>query len=177
MSVGSGREAPSDPAVVGRAVRPHGLAGEIVVAPVESSSAECTPGSEMWLAGRWRRVAKARTDNKGRWVVKFEDVPDRDAAEKLRGEELSIEAAELPALVDGLYYIHDLVGCRVVDPDGAAIGVVIGVVSGPQDWLEVEHDAHRSLVPMVPAIVKEVDVHEQRIVIDLPQGLVDATRH
>ena len=173
---GGSRGAPADPAVVGRVVRPHGLAGDVVVEPVDPSSAACAEGSEAWLAGSWRRVLARRPDNKGRWIVRLHDVADADAAESLRGAELMIEATELPRLEAGRYYVHELVGCSVRDTGGRRIGEVVAVVPGPQDWLEVEHAGGRSLVPMVRALLKKVDLGERCIVIDPPAGLVEATR-
>lgn len=176
MFDGSGRAAPSDPAVVGWAVRPHGLGGEVVVQPAGVSSGTYAPGTAIWLAGGWRQVLTSRTDNKGRWVVRFDGVDDRDAAEALRGAELVVESGELPELDDDRYYIHDLVGCRVRDTHGDELGEVVNVVTGPQDWLEIEHDGGRSLVPMVRPLLKQVDIRGRCIVIDPPPGLVEATR-
>ncbi len=176
MSAGADGGAPSDPAVVGRVVRPHGLAGDVVVAPDDPSSPVCSPGSRVWLAGRWRRILDVRSDNKGRWVMRLEAVENRDQAEAVRDEALVIEAGELPVLEEGKYYIHDLVGCRVEDPQGRAIGEVVGVARGPQDWLEIAHRGGRSLVPMVPEMLQQVNVVEARIVLDLPEGLMEATR-
>ena len=175
MSGASERRAPEDPAVVGRIVRPHGLAGEVVVEPADSGSVHFEPGVKLWLAGSWREILGSRAQSK-RWVVRLDGVVDRDAAEALRGEEFAVAAAELPDLESGRYYIHDLVGCLVEDPAGADLGEIVAVVPGPQDWLEVEMDGARSLVPMVEAVLKEVDVERRRVVIDPPPGLVEATK-
>ncbi len=103
-------------------------------------------------------------------------VGDRDAAEALRAEEIAVEAAELPELANGRYYIHDLVGCRVEDLAGADLGEIVGVVPGPQDWLEIEQEGERSLVPMVQPLLKEVDLEARRVVIDPPPGLAQVTK-
>lgn len=172
----SGAGAPSDPAVVGRIVRPHGLAGELVVEPADVRVATCEPGARIWIADGWRRVSRCRLDNKGRWVIALEGVADRDAAEALRGSDLIIEAGELPELAADSYYVHDLVGCQVEDEHGAALGEVVAVIRGPQDLLEIERGGRRSLVPMARDLLKEIDVRQRRIVIDVPAGLDEATR-
>jgi 16S rRNA processing protein RimM len=176
VSGASERGAPADPAIVGRVVRPHGLAGEVVVEPVDSSPVSLEPGSIFWLDDRWISVTRSRVANRGRWVIALEGVADRDAAEELRGAELVVETDELPELESGHYYIHDLVGCRVEDTAGDDLGEVVAVVPGPRDWLEIERDGQRSLVPMAKALLKEVDLQERRIVIDPPSGLAEATR-
>lgn len=174
MAGAAARRAPSDPAIVGRIVRPHGLAGEVVIELLTPDAECCEPGSELWIAGGWRRVTRCRVDNKGRALTGFDGVADRDAAEALRGADVAVEAADLPALSADSFYIHDLVGCRVEDLAGDAVGEVVAVVNGPQDLLEVEHEGTRSLLPMARDLVHEVDVIERRIVVDLPRGLLDA---
>jgi len=129
----------------------------------------------LWLQGRWREVLKSRAAG-GRWVIAVDGVGDRDAAEALRGAELSIDAEALPDLEGDRYYVHDLVGCGVEDTDGEYIGEVVAIRPGPRDWLEVEHDGARSLVPMVQEWLREVNLEDRRIVIDPPAGLSDATR-
>ena len=176
MGGASERGAPSDPAVVGRVVRPHGLAGEVVVVPMDPSTASFEPGNTFWVINRWVPVTRSRVDNKGRWVVALAGTADREAAEALRGTELVVEADELPELESDRYYIHDLVGCRVEDRAGEHLGEVVAVVPGPRDWLEIEHHGHRSLVPMAKALLQEVDLEERRIVIDAPPGLAEATK-
>ena len=172
----SGRGAPSDPALVGRVVKPHGIAGEVVIELLASATSSCETGDELWIAGRWRRVARSRRDNRGRAVAALGGIVDRDAAEGLRDAEVVIDAADLPALDGGNFYVHDLVGCRVRDVAGNEWGKVVAVVNGPQDLLEIEHRGGRSLLPMARELLREVNVEEGRIVIDAPLELLDATR-
>lgn len=165
---------PSDPALVGRVLRPHGLAGEVVVEPVGAAAA-CQPGDRFWMAGDWRRVTRCRFDSKGRWLLGLDGVSGRDAAEALRGAELLVEADDLPALEPDSYYVHELIGCRVENADGSELGEVVAVVPGPQDLLEIERGGRRSLLPMARGLLKEVDLTGRRIVVDMPPGLDEAT--
>ncbi len=130
----------------------------------------------LWFStGCWRRVLKSRIAG-GRWVIAVEGVADRDAAEAVRGAELSVDAEMLPELEGDRYYVHDLVGCGLEDAEGKYLGEVVAITPGPRDWLEVENNGERSLVPMVQEWLKEVNLEERRIVIDPPAGLADATR-
>ncbi|MGD8331685.1 MAG: ribosome maturation factor RimM [Acidobacteriota bacterium] len=175
MPGASVRGAPSDPAIIGRVVRPHGLAGEVVIEPAGRTAAPAID-SAAWLGGAWRRVRRLFIDNKGRWVIAFDGIGDRDAAEALRGTEVAIETSELPRLEQDNYYIHDLVGCRIEDVSGNELGEVVAVVSGPQDLLEVARGSERCLIPMARDLLREIDIEGRRIVIDAPAGLEEATR-
>ena len=165
---------PTDPAIVGRVARPHGLSGEVVVKPSNEGSSTFEPGSRLWLNDGWTSVLRCRPD-RGRFVVLLEGIEDRDAAESVRGAELMIDGVELPQLEADRYYVHDLVGCRVEDAGGEFLGEVVAVVPGPRDWLEVEKDGTIGLVPMAREILEGVDLDAKRIVVNPPEGLLDAT--
>jgi len=175
MSWMSSQPEPSDPVVIGRVLRPHGLVGEVIVDPTDSRTVHFEPGTCLWMAGSWREVIRCRAQG-DRWIVRLGGVADRDEAGTLRDEEISVEAAGLPDLGSGCYYIHDLVGCRVENPTGVKLGEIVAVVPGPQDWLEIAQHGERSLVPMVGALLKEVNVEARLVVIDPPAGLVEATK-
>jgi len=99
-------------------------------------------------------------------IARFAEVTDRNAAEKLRGTELTIARSALPPLADGEYYHADLIGLPVVTPDGAAIGTVVLVENfGAGDVLEIERpDGKRFMVPMNRSAVPEWN--EQRLVVE-----------
>lgn len=167
---------PADPVIVGRVARPHGIAGEVVVEPESGHSASFEPGAELWTGERWMTVLQARPDRR-RWCVRFDAAADRDAAEALRGIELWVEADRLQALEAGEFYVHDLVGCRVERPDGRGLGTVRAVISGPRDWLEVEHQGRTTLLPMARDLLHAVDLEARRIVVEVPEGLIETTAH
>ncbi|MGH8444019.1 MAG: ribosome maturation factor RimM [Solimonas sp.] len=102
-------------------------------------------------------------------------IDDRDVAAGLIGVEIQVERAVLPKLPDGEYYWADLLGLKVENTEGAALGTVSDVTSnGAQDVLVVTADSGSEgggeggterLIPFVtPQIVREVDVAGGRIV-------------
>jgi 16S rRNA processing protein RimM len=147
-----------------------------VVAPRDLALEPPAPGDSYWMRGAWRSVTACRVEPKGRWVIRIADVGDRDDADAMRGTELIVEAADLPELEDDRFYIHDLVGCLLEDPEGNPLGQVIAVAPGAQDQLEIEHEDVRFLIPMVRDWLRTIDLEQQRIVIDAPPGLIEATR-
>jgi 16S rRNA processing protein RimM len=96
----------------------------------------------------------------GRLLVRFAGLEDRTAVESVRGALLvaDVDPDERPA-EPGEFYDRQLVGLRVCTPDGAAAGVVIGVLHTPgQDLLEIRTATEVRLVPLVSALVPEVDL-------------------
>jgi 16S rRNA processing protein RimM len=108
---------------------------------------------------------KLRDDGKGGAIARFAEVPDRTAAEKLRGTALTVPRAALPALGEGEYYHADLIGLPAVSDSGAALGTVVAVGNfGAGDVLEIEKpDGKRFMVPMSVSAVPEWDA--ERLVV------------
>ena len=109
-------------------------------------------------------------------LVRFEEIPDRNAAEAARGILLhaSIAADESPEDPDE-YYDHQLAGLAARRPrrhpsSARSAGLVHG---GAQDLLQIRTpDRREALVPFVAALVPEVDVAGGRVVVADRPGLV-----
>ncbi|MGG5258540.1 ribosome maturation factor RimM [Phycicoccus avicenniae] len=173
----------SQPTVIARIGKPHGLRGEVTVqlhtdeperrlavGAVLDTEATSGSGVPRALTVRSTRV------HRGIWLVGFEEVPDRTGAEGLRGTRLVIEAEDAGPAEDDedTFSEEQLVGLAVHDPDGERLGEVVGLVLGPQDRLAVRlTDGREGEVPFVAALVPEVDVAGGRVVVRLPDGLFD----
>lgn len=117
----------------------------------------------LFADGRPLVVAGARRHH-GRWLVRFEDVADRTAAEALTGT--SLRADVLPS-APGELWVHELVGCAVHDRATGRLGTVVAVQANPaHDLLVLDGGA---LVPVVFITDREGEV----IVVDVPAGLLD----
>ena len=164
---------------VGRIVRPHGHKGAVVVRPETDFAAErFAEGAQL----RWNRKGSvewttilASREFQGRWVVRFEGIETMNDAETLRDLELRIPAGTLHALEPGAHYVHDLEGCEVTTAAGTRVGRVVRVDFGSGTPLLVVSDANAGevLVPLAAEICREIDPGAKRIVVDLPEGLLD----
>jgi len=101
-----------------------------------------------------------------RWIVAFEGVGSREAAEDLRGTTLR---AEPIADEDGALWVHRLIGAEVVSTDGRSWGPVASVEANPASDLLVLVGG--GLVPTV-FVVDESGLPD-RLVIDPPEGLLE----
>lgn len=166
--------------VVGRIRRPHGIRGELSV-EVRTDDPE-----DRFAVGRALRTDPddrgPLTITAGRWhsgslLLAFAEVPDRDAAEELRGTWLVVDSSEIGPTGDpDEFHDHELIGLAAVTVGGEPVGVVTDVRHHGQDLLVIEPAAGRRddlLVPFVAAIVPEVDVPAGRLVIDPPPGLLE----
>jgi 16S rRNA processing protein RimM len=164
--------------VVGRVVKAHGLRGEVVVEVLSDVPGRLDAGVAVRLGGQPATIVASRP-HQGRLLVTFEGVPDRTAAERLRGRALEAERIDLEDT--DTYFVHELVGMPVRTADGRALGTVQAAVELPAaagyDLLEVARDDGGTwLLPAVDEYVEVVadpDGREALVVSDPPRGLLD----
>ena len=164
------------PILVGIVARAHGLRGEVVVDPTTDAPGRFAPGRT--LTARPARgtahsltVAASRPFGQ-RWLVRFESVGSRDAAQALQGADLTIRRDEVEALPPGRFYRFELVGLDARTPDGTPLGRVEEVFStGANDVLTVRGEGGEILIPMLDAVVRSVDLEGGAIILDPPPGL------
>jgi len=146
-------------------VKPHGLKGDVVVAPVTNRAERFQPGA-VHLTDRGAFHVRSARRHQGRWIVRYEEISDRTAAEGFRGVVLRGEPIDV--LDESEWWVHDLVGAQVVDRAGVLHGTVTEVEANP---------AHDILVldtgGLVPVVFVE-EVVQGQVVIDPPEGLLDA---
>jgi len=99
-------------------------------------------------------------------IARFAEVPDRNAAERLRGTELTVPRSALPPLEEGEYYHADILGLACVSTTGEPLGHVVAIDDfGAGDVIEIERpDKKRFMVPMRAPAVPEWD--DETLVVD-----------
>lgn len=171
-------------ALVGRIRKPHGIHGDLVVEAIcDNPASVFAPGRPVFVgdtrgapesdAPRSLTVLRSRPFKQG-WLVALRSIDDRNEAELWRGRYLLCPESELAPLAEGEVWVHELVGMRVIDVGGAAVGDVRDVSSLPQGlMLELDTPRGRASVPFVDAIVTHVDRAARTVTIDPPAGLLE----
>jgi 16S rRNA processing protein RimM len=166
--------APNPLVRVGVITGAHGVRGEVKLASFTEVPAAIMDYSPLvTAAGRVLVIRKLKPAKAG-FIALLDGVNDRNAAEALKGEALFVPRGRLPAPPPGEVYHHDLIGCRAVLENGAALGMVSAIRNyGAGDLLEIEHPGHEKslLIPFAPAYV--VRRSEGEIVLTLPEGFLD----
>ena len=169
---------------VGKIVGVQGLQGELRVNPASDFPERFTVPGPRWLRSRQGGEPSEIQLKKGRqlpgkslFVVRFEGVDNRSAAEALVGQELLVPADDRPEMAEGEFHLLDLVGLEArLTADGPAIGTVSDLISGGHDLLEVKNiDGRTHLIPFVHEIVPQINIKAKWLVINPPPGLLDLT--
>jgi len=145
--------------VVGGLVGPHGNQGEVKLRPL-TEFPERLPGvKELRLrypGGKEERLrVQASRPHKGMFLMTLEGVTTREDAEDIRGAEVWIDPDQAAPLPEGRYYQHQILGLRVLTPDGEELGRVRDILeTGPNDvyvagryMIPATHDAVLRLAP------------------------------
>jgi 16S rRNA processing protein RimM len=203
---------PADAVAVGRILGPWGIKGWVKVMPY-SAAPEALFSSKRWLiqapstqstapsaklkaaaqtqdsAYRLLPIAEAK-EHTGSVVARSLAVPDRTAAEALKGAEIFVSRASFPTPDTDEYYWVDLLGLGVSNREGVNLGVVTDLLhTGPQTVLVIQQAAplassdtptsaekaavHETLIPFVSAYIDTVDLAGKRITVDWPWGAED----
>ena len=109
-------------------------------------------------------------------VATAQELPDRNAAEAMRGARIFIARANFPTAGDGEFYWIDLIGLAVFNRQNEALGEVVGLIdTGPHSVLRLrpagapsgaEGEASERLIPFVAAFIDSVSLAERRISVD-----------
>jgi 16S rRNA processing protein RimM len=169
---------------LGYVAGPHGVLGGLKVKLFNADSTAIDVGVALVLRlpdGPARNFVVSRVavaPGTGVLRVWFEGVDGREAAEALRGHELWIDRAQLPALADDEYYLADLVGLEVVrERDGVceSLGRITGVTSNTaQDLLCVRLHGREWLLPALPPFI--VAIEAQRVLVDVHDDMLPEVR-
>jgi len=154
-----------DRLVVGLVRGVHGLRGAVRVEILTDSGDRFAPGNVVYPEGSDRRltVVSAQRDGPG-LLVRFDELPDRNAADELRDTYLEAPPGDLPA---DTFYWHDIIGCRVEGDRGTPLGTVKDVFRvGESEVYVVEGESGELQIPSVRSVVKLLAPAERRIVVD-----------
>ncbi len=163
--------------LIGKVVKSHGIKGEVVV-EVTTDEPEIRYAPGVVLQGKQAKkehqltIVSARP-HQNRLLVKFAEIPDRTAADSLRGTQFWAEPLDIDEEEEA-FYDHQLEGLKVFLA-GEHCGDVTGVLSGPAGTiLEVKLLSGKEvLVPFVFDIVPEVNLEDGTCTITPPDGLLE----
>jgi 16S rRNA processing protein RimM len=161
--------------VLGRIVAPFGVQGWVKLQPFGDdpetwrSITDCRLGPDAegpnWQACELKELkAHGKT-----WVARFAGVDDRSAAERLEGMYIGAPREAMPMTAKDEFYWNDLIGLRVENLQGEALGSVMRMIDAAANavLVVVEADGREErLLPFVGNVIKEVDLRGGRIRVD-----------
>jgi 16S rRNA processing protein RimM len=155
--------------VVGQVRGFHGLRGTVRVESLTDRAEErFAVGRALFIEGGDTRLTITEADQDGvGWRLRFEEVPDRTAAESLLDVYLEAVVASGEELPRDEFYWHEVIGTKVADVDGTALGEVTDIYrAGGAEVLVVRGPAGELDIPLVRAVVRTFAPARGEIVVD-----------
>ncbi|AQQ53747.1 ribosome maturation factor RimM [Planococcus lenghuensis] len=165
---------------VGKIVNTHGIRGEVrVLARTDFPEERFAEGAKL---GVFKPDAKkpvtvkvaSHRRHKNFDLLTFEGYSNINDVLEFKNAELRVAEHELVELEENEYYYHEIIGCTVVTDEGREIGVITEILeTGANDvWAVKPQTGKEQYIPYIEDVVKEIDVDEKRVVIELMEGLL-----
>jgi 16S rRNA processing protein RimM len=163
--------------LIGNVLRAQGIKGEVKVAAASPRPERFKLLKKVYLKKDNVQTYSIETVRlvQGFVYIKFKEITTRTEAESLRGAEILIEQQDLIQLQQDEYFIHDLIGCRVLSEEGIYIGEIIDVLQlSSNDVYVLQSDTGKEiLIPAVKEVIKKITPESKQIIIHLLEGLLD----
>jgi 16S rRNA processing protein RimM len=108
-------------------------------------------------------------------VIKFENINNPEQAARLTNRIIAVPKDKLVELPDDMFYIFELVGCRIYSDTGnSLLGEIVDVEQYPANDVYVIKTVEDKTIrfPAVKQFVKSVDIDNKKVVVD-PAGFID----
>lgn len=165
---------------VGKIVNTHGIRGELrVISQTDFPEERFAEGTELGVFAPGEKkptlvkIASSRP-HKNFMLITLEGYPFMSDVLPFKGSELKVHEKYLEDLSDDDFYYHEIVGCTVFDEEGNEIGDITEILeTGANDvWAIKGVNGKFHYIPVILDVVKEVDVEEKRITIELMDGML-----
>ena len=112
--------------------------------------------------------------NKTQVLLKLDNVDTIEKAEKLKGYYIKIDKKDAVKLPKDAYFIADLLGIDVYTEAGEKLGILDDIFpTGSNDVYVVKNELGKQiLLPAIDRVVKNIDLKEKKITVNLIEGLV-----
>lgn len=159
---------------IGQVVNVVGLKGELKVYHYSDYKERFEELTRIYLENTLYQISGVRYI-KDMVILKLDGIDDRTAAETHKGKDVYIDRKDVRKLPEGTFHIFDLIGMKVVDHNGTAIGTLHDVIrNSSQDLYEVEKDnKSKFLIPAVEEFILKIDMESRTITVKLIEGLME----
>lgn len=161
--------------VIGKLGRPHGIHGEILMVVYTDFPERIQPDVTFFVGLHYQpiKLIKRRPHTRG-ILVTFEDYRAREKIAELRNQLVYVRTSDRPALDQGEYYHHQLLGLEVVDENNKVLGSLSSILETGANEVYIVRDQSGAeiLVPAIDSVILDIDLEHKQIRVHLPSGLL-----
>ena len=152
--------------IIGEVLKPQGIRGEIKIKTFTDSPDDVKEFGVVYIDEKEYKILSFRVGADGAAYLGLRGVPDRNAAELLRGKKVEGDRNDAPELEEGQYYIVDIIGLSCETEEGEFLGVVKSIANLSSDIYTIEKNGKNILFPAVKGVVVKVDIPNQKLIVN-----------
>ena len=166
----------SDLLEVGQIVNSYGIKGFVKVVPIVDNNNQFNDFKKLYIKNK-NKVEELDIEeikfSKNLVLIKFIGIDTIEDAQNLRNIYLCAKREDIK-LEEGAYFIVDLIGLEVYTEEGEKLGILTEVLQpGANDVYVVKtSDEKQILLPVIPDVVKKVDINNKKVIVKLLDGLI-----
>lgn len=142
---------------VGKIIKPQGIKGEVKILPLVDIPAIFNGKHKLYIEKQSTPFKKS-SFRLGYAYVMFDEISDRNVAEKYRNKKVFITKEDFDLLAVDDFLIDDLIGTLVYDENNEFVGQIMNVTNyGFDDIIIMQEDNHIYEVPFKKAIFNVID--------------------
>src|SRR3989338_1838012 len=162
--------------VVGRILKERGAKGELTLMPFTDKTDRFSLLKEVFIEKTDGSTVKKEIEKiffyQGKGVIKFTGINSGKEAGEFLKANISIPEKERIQLPENHYFVSDLIGASVITLDGEEIGKLTDVLqTKSNDVYVVTRKSKERLIPAIKDVIKEVNIKDKKIIINLIEGL------
>ena len=161
--------------VVGRLRRPHGVRGEILMEVITDFPERLQDSTLVYVGEDHQELRiRSRRAQGANLVLAFDGYNSPEEAGELRNKLVFVRAADRPALPEGEYYHHQLIGLRVISDEGQYLGTLKNILDyAANDVYVIQAEGGQEiLLPAIDSVILDVDLDNGIIRVHLLPGLI-----
>ncbi|MDE6690676.1 MAG: ribosome maturation factor RimM [Clostridia bacterium] len=148
-------------------VKPQGIRGEVKVLAMTDFPEDLKAFDRVYVGGNAYKILKVRPQGGNCAFVTLSGIADRNAAELLRGLEITVMRSDAPALPEDTFYIADIIGCTVVDESGKIYGEVESITPARTDIYTLKtSDGKAVTFPAVEGLISDIDTAARKVTVN-----------
>ena len=165
---------------IGRVSKTHGVDGAVKLKIKERYFDDFAEAEVLFVESAGKVVPYFIEEFRGGLdpIVKFEDLDNRELAQALGGKEIFMRESDLLPVAEevgaGVEQYERFVHYSLIDQDLGDLGKIEEVIESPGQHLGILHYKGREVtVPLNPVFIQSVDHKGKKVLVDLPEGLLD----
>ena len=170
--------------IVGLITSPQGIDGKIKVKSLSDFEERFTKPGKRWIQ-KEHEIPKElelssgfKKPGKEFFIIRFREITNRNQAENLRGYKILVKVDSIPQLKKDEFHLTELVNLQVKILENNqlnVIGKIIDLENEKNNLLVIElfKNQKKVLIPFVEEIVPLVDIKNNFLIINPPNGLLE----